>query len=109
MNAREELLQNIKDEKVLCWHIWADKSHYDWEKKEVVVDLGVDSILKVGYTPEDMERELSKLDFDYDDGFGGQELFGIVLLEGGAWMERGEYDGSEWWSFKSTPRLDECM
>lgn len=100
MNAKNELLKHIKDENVLCWHIWVGD---EWSDEKLV-----DSILKVGYTPEDMERELSKLDFNYDNGYGSQELFGIVLLEGGAWLERGEYDGREWWSFKSTPRLDEC-
>lgn len=100
MNAKNELLKHIKDENVLCWHIWVGD---EWSDEKLV-----DSILMVGYTPEDMERELSKLDFDYDNGYGSQELFGIVLLEGGAWLERGEYDGREWWTRKSTPRLSEC-
>lgn len=108
MNAREELLECIENENVLCWHIWAKRDHYDFKARELVVDLDVDSILKVGYTPEEMEAELNKLDFEYDDGYGCPTLFGVVLLEGGAWLERGEYDGSEWWERKSTPKLEEC-
>ena len=94
MNAKEELKCFIKDDEVLCWHIF---------------DNDMDSILKVGYTPEDMERELNKLNFEYDEGYGGQILFGTVIFKDGSWLERGEYDGSEWWEYKRTPKLPECL
>lgn len=55
------------------------------------------------YTPEELEEFMNMLDFDYDDGYGMQYLDGIVWLENGTWLERGEYDGSEWWYLKSTP------
>jgi hypothetical protein len=57
------------------------------------------------YTPEEFEEFMSKLDFDYDDGYGMQYLDGVVWLENGTWLERGEYDGSEWWYLKSTPKI----
>lgn len=41
---------------------------------------------------------------DYDDGFGGNEIsLGLKLVGAGWWMERHEYDGSEWWEFKARP------
>lgn len=43
-------------------------------------------------------------DFDYDDGYGGAEINGSLKIVGDDWwLERGEYDGSEWWEFKTIP------
>lgn len=52
--------------------------------------------------------EFEKLaDFTYDDGFGGAEIPGdlVVVFKDNSWMARGEYDGSEWWYFNSIPKL----
>ncbi len=47
--------------------------------------------------------ELAK-DLDYHDGFGGNEIAMDLLVVGkDFWLERHEYDGSEWWEFKSMP------
>ena len=41
---------------------------------------------------------------DYDDGFGGQEVASDLKIVGDNWwLERHEYDGSEWWEYKSLP------
>lgn len=41
---------------------------------------------------------------DYDSGFGGQEIAKDLIVVGASWwLERHEYDGSEWWEFKSLP------
>ena len=45
------------------------------------------------------------LDRDYDDGYGGQELFGVIWLTDGTWIERNEYDGSEWWRHVTCPEF----
>jgi hypothetical protein len=43
---------------------------------------------------------------DYDSGFGGQEVRDPLVIVGkNWWLERHEYDGSEWWEFKQTPKL----
>ncbi len=43
-------------------------------------------------------------DFDYDDGYGGVEVASDLKVVGDDWwLERGEYDGSEWWEFKTLP------
>ncbi len=49
---------------------------------------------------------------EYNNGYGGAEISydrsgdgaeGLVVVGDGWWLERGEYDGSEWWEFKSPP------
>ena len=43
---------------------------------------------------------------EYDAGFGGQEVASDLLVVGDDWwMERHEYDGTEWWEFKTLPTL----
>ena len=42
--------------------------------------------------------------FEYDSGFGGQEIATDLVVVGKKWwLERHEYDGSEWWEFKVLP------
>ncbi len=40
---------------------------------------------------------------NYNNGYGGQELFGTIVFKDGTWLERGEYDGSEWWEHRKLP------
>jgi len=48
-------------------------------------------------------KELS--DFEYDDGFGGEQInLKLKIVGEDFWLERHEYDGSEWWEFKSLPQ-----
>jgi len=43
-------------------------------------------------------------DFEYDSGYGGAEVEVSLRVVGKDWwLERGEYDGSEWWEFKTLP------
>ena len=50
--------------------------------------------------------DFSKIaDFEYDDGFGGVEINeGLVIVGKDWWLERHEYDGKEWWEFKTLPK-----
>jgi len=42
--------------------------------------------------------------FDYDEGFGGNEIYlGLKIVGDNWWLERREYDGSEWWEYKKKP------
>jgi hypothetical protein len=53
---------------------------------------------------KDIQKFLKSMDFDYDDGFGCQEIPSDLKIIGkDFWLERYEYDGSEWWDFKTTP------
>ena len=50
-------------------------------------------------------EDFAKLaDKEYDEGFGCAEVEDIVIIfKNGTWLERHEYDGSEWWEYKKTP------
>ena len=44
-------------------------------------------------------------DFEYDAGYGGANVnTELVIVGDDWWLERGEYDGSEWWQFKTMPK-----
>lgn len=42
---------------------------------------------------------------EYDDSYGGQEVASdlVVVFLDRSWLERHEYDGSEWWEYKAPP------
>ena len=44
-------------------------------------------------------------DHEYDNSYGGVEVSDIRLVGDDWWLERGEYDGSEWWEFKIKPSM----
>ena len=50
---------------------------------------------------------LPQLDFEYNEGFGEQQLYGYVWYADGTWSERCEYDGMEWWEYKRCPDMPE--
>ena len=44
-------------------------------------------------------------DVDYESGFGSSKVAEDLLVVGEKWwLERGEYDGSEWWDYKEMPK-----
>lgn len=99
INAKEELLRCVKN-KIVCATIMYNP-HWDDSAKIFT--------LEVGYTQEEYNQFLDSLDFEYDRGYGLQELYGTVWLEDGMWMERGEYDGSEWWEVRERPAIPESL
>lgn len=78
------------------------------ETLEVLSDNGksFDDVLWVGSGDGYITKELflKLADVNYDSGYGGQEIAQDLLIVGEDWwLERGEYDGSEWWEFKTVP------
>lgn len=55
----------------------------------------------------EVKKQLSQI--DYSNGYGCQNLFGLILMKDGSWYERGEYDGSEWWNYKHTPAVNDVI
>lgn len=49
--------------------------------------------------------------FKYDAGYGGQKVEATlkIVFKDGSWMERGEYDGAEWWEFRACPVRQEVV
>ena len=87
MNAKEELIEHVVDKEVAFVSIVLN----EYPTYDLIVIKGK------------LEEVLPLLDFDYDDGYGTQELFGYIWYTDGTWSERGEYDGSEWWEDKERP------
>ena len=50
-------------------------------------------------------EEFKKIaNFEYDDGFGWKEIKNLIIVGSNFWLERAEYDGSEWWAYKKRPK-----
>jgi hypothetical protein len=84
---------------------------------KTIKDIKYGSVLYYGFSHDgthelkivvDENLDIGLLNFDYDNGFGGQRLYGIIVFNDGTWLERSEYDGSEWWAFKQTPNEADC-
>lgn len=95
-NARIEFLNHINGREVLCAIIQSGDEYSQSVSK---------FYLTTGWTKEEWDEFLSGLNFDYDSGYGGQELFGTIWYVDGTWSERGEYDGSEWWEHHVCPDI----
>ena len=99
VNAREEFLEHVDGKaSVLCAAIRTYGSARRGENEKIIH-------LPMDYTRQQYEAFLTKLEFEYDEGFGRRELFGTIWYEDGNWSDRGDYDGSEWWDYKSCPEI----
>lgn len=98
MNAKKEFLKHIENRRVLCAYISVTDT--------VVKDY---YILTTGYTNDEYLNFLSEIDFEYDAGYGTQNLFGTIWYMDGTWSERYEYDGSEWWENKKVPQIPDFL
>lgn len=63
--------------------------------------------LEPDHTKEDAMDFLCSLNFEYDNGYGIQHVYGTIVFKDDSWLERREYDGSEWWEYKSVPKWGE--
>lgn len=76
------------------------------EKMDNVLCADVDQFcVREGFGEKEYQAFLKSLDFEYDNGFGGQELYGTIWMKDGTWYTRGEYDGSEWWQLHRRPEI----
>lgn len=98
-NAKDEFIGHIEDREVLCAVIYKGYD-YDDDRRPVF-------LLKQGHSEDDYKYFLKSLNFTYDSGYGGQELYGTIWYKDGTWSSRGEYDGSEWWEYNKVPDVPE--
>lgn len=82
-------------------------------------DKCVSDIKFIGYRPRysfepnfnirtDWDSFVKMADFEYDNDFGGEEIpLGLVVVGTDWWLERHEYDGAEWWEFKTMPNIND--
>jgi hypothetical protein len=93
INAKKELLEHVGDRAIKC----------------AVVEAPDDMVRAVlpafGKSIQNLVGFFDALDFEYNNGFGTQVLFGIIWYTDGAWSEREEYDGSEWWAHRECPKI----
>jgi hypothetical protein len=99
-NAKAEFVEETEGKQVLCATITYGRAYWSADR------IG-SYVLRVGYTPEELDSFLQGLDFEYDSGFGGQELHGTIWYSDGTWSSRGEYDGQEWWEYNVCPPVSE--
>jgi len=63
--------------------------------------FGFDEVKEISWSWEDFSKIA---DFEYNAGFGLQEINEALVIVGKDWwLERHEYDGKEWWEFKTLP------
>ena len=53
--------------------------------------------------------DISKLDIDYDNGFGKQHIDGFIVFTDGTWFSRHSNDGSEHWDYITKPKRPEQL
>ena len=91
MNAKNELLLHIEDREV----IYIEISQINYR----AFPFNQSSIQGT------LAEVLPLMDFEYDAGYGSQELFGTIWYSDGTWSDREEYDGSENWKHRKCPPL----
>ena len=81
------------------------------ETKEVLQENGktLNDIKWIGSYAFKIDKEVALEIFkktNYDEGYGAQEVATDLLVVGDNWwLERHEYDGSEWWEYKEMPNI----
>lgn len=101
-NAKEEFLDIIAKHPspVKCAYVLYD-SYKDYVKRR--------AHLPIGFTNDQLQQFIQNIDYEYDNGFGHQQLFGNIWFDDGTWADRREYDGSEWWEIQRAPTIPlEC-
>ena len=94
INAKQELLNIITSRNLTILKIEITYTHINWDDNTTIT--------------KDITT-LDDLNFDYDAGYGSQELFGVVYCKNSnnrpVWLTREEYDGSEWWDINTIPEF----
>ena len=115
-NAKEELIaildrirriEGNASISIKCARIKRDEGYWDDHNNYTTK---ADILLKEGHSSEEYKSFLDALNFEYDSGYGMQELSGTVwLTKENTWLSRGEYDGSEWWEYNECPEIPEGL
>ena len=86
------------------------------ETKEVLEQHSktFDNIIFVGdksdYSKMTVKEFLEHANVEYKNGFGIEEINTDLIVAGkDFWLERGTYDGSEWWEYKSMPNVNDFV
>jgi hypothetical protein len=96
INAKQEFLDAILGTKLICAQL---------DYVDPFNSISKTFNLPMGYTQEVLDMFLNSLNFEYDNGYGTQYLYGVIWYEGDGWSERSEYDGSEYWVYCTKPDI----
>jgi len=97
INALDELLEELNGLTIVAATI-----HYETSYEEIALPI----TLVEGHTPDSLTLFKERLEqITYDNGYGRQYLYGTVWLGNNIWLERHEYDGSEWWVKLECPEI----
>ena len=86
------------------------------ETKEILEqnDKTFDDVIFVGdratHTKMTVKEFLEHANVEYKNGYGIEEINTDLIIVGkDFWLERHEYDGSEWWEYKSMPNVNDFV
>lgn len=106
MNAYKELFDGQSDMAVRAFLLninWADLTYLSLFN-ESDEDKKSSFRLRPKHSEEDLQNFITWLKTtDYDEGYGTQELHGIIAMKDNTWYSRHEYDGAEWWIHNKYP------
>ena len=73
-----------------------------------------DDVIFIGdrttHTKMTVKDFLEHANVEYNGGYGIEEINTELILVGkDFWLERHEYDGSEWWEYKSMPNVNDFV
>ena len=72
--------------------LWVGRNYYDWKKEEQIIYKNT------------WDNFCLNANFFYDSGYGRNKIpMDLIVVGKDFWLERHEYDGSEWWEFKTIP------
>ena len=85
-------------------NLWDETIHFIEEKGYTWNDVIGVCGNAFSISKENFEEVAKKT--DYDAGYGCQEIaIDLMIVGKDWWLERHDYDGSEWWEYKEYPRL----
>ena len=95
----------LLDRSTSTYMLYDDNTDYD-----VVGTYKYEYSIPINSTQEDIDAVFNAISLTpYDNSYGTQELFGIIWMNNCDWLERHEYDGSEWWEYKTCPDIPEHL
>lgn len=94
INCKFEFLTETLNRDILCAEITKDREVFR---------------LPIMFSRDQFNGFLEKIDFEYDDIYSEQEIYGFIWYKDGTWSERCSYNGGAWWVYKSTPNIPDYL
>ena len=101
-NEYTELMEITADQTIKCAEVFYEDDNYNFDVTKF--------ILTINYSEEKLNAFYTALkNINYDNSYGHQYISGTIWLTSGTWIERGEYDGSEWWRLVTCPEIPDYL